>query len=426
MSQKRVSFNELESFIIKTFSNFRWRLQISYQNKTFSLGKDEPHWSNEPLIIKIKTNSAAKTILDHDALGFLIKVVDGEIDLEGNIYVITFLKDHGKFKKIKSWRWLKRIIIDNLPQTKGLAKINVKSHYDMPEQAISQYLDNEYESYSTAMWENPFNFNKEELTKIGNGKTDKFDSLEKAQWRKFKDGMDFIKPHPGEKIIDIGCGYGGQLKVGLEECPGIKYVGWTHSHNQVGKGKKLLENFPKEQWELHEGDYREEKRYWSFDHVTSSGMVSHVGPRGLIPYLRNVRKLMKPQGGGKYVHHAIMASSTQAPVNWSPGSVFNKIYVWPGFHWFTPAEHYRALEENGFRVYKVISLNDNYSKTTAAWYLRFKKNESEIRKYMNEKEFRAWEIYLAGAVGCFKRVHHTGGKFRFYCYSLPVNPKDYK
>ncbi len=420
-----VPYEDLKSFMIKIFSNFQWEIEMEYLGQTFSVGKKESHWSNEPLIIKIKTSAAARTILNEDSLGFLIKVVDGEIDLLGNIYVLTFLRNHGNFNKIKSWRWVKRLIVDNRFQSMEKAKINVKSHYDMPEQAISQYLDSEYESYSTGMWEDPFNFNKEELIRIGKGKTDNFDSLEKAQWRKYKDGMDFIKPKNGDKIIDIGCGYGGQLVVALEEYPNIKIVGWTHSHNQAVGGRKLLLKFPKENWELHEGDYREDKRYWSYDHVTSSGMVSHVGPSGLVPYLRNVRKLMKPEGDGKYVHHAIMASAVDIPINWSPGTIFNKMYVWPGFHWFTPGQHHQALELNGFRVNKVISLNDNYSKTTAAWYLRFKENEAEIKKYMSDKEYRAWEIYLAGAVGCFKRKLN-GGKYRFYCESLPVNPKTWK
>jgi len=420
MRKSQVSYKDLESFIRKTFYHFPWEMQITYLGNSFSIGKKKSHWCNEPLRINIKTNSAARTIIKEDSLGFLIKAVEGEIGLSGNIYVLTFLRNHGKFDGIKSWRWIKRLVIDNTFQSRNKAKVNVKSHYDMPEIAISKYLDSKYESYSTAIWKDPFHFDKEELTRIGNGEADNFDSLEKAQWRKFKDGMNFINPKPGDKIIDIGCGYGGQLKVGLEEHPKIKFVGWTHSHNQVVGGNKLLDKFPRENWELHEGDYREEKRSGYFDHVTSSGMVSHVGPKGLIPYVKNIRKLMNSEGGGKYVHHAIMDAGNDIPINWGPGSVFNKMFVWPGFHWFTPGQHLLALESNGFKVHKIICLNDHYSKTAAAWHLRFKKNKEEIRTHMNEEEYRAWEIYLAGAVGAFKRKF-SGGKYRFYCESLPLN-----
>ena len=103
--------------------------------------------------------------------------------------------------------------------------------------------------------------------------------------------MDFIDPRDGETLLDVGCGYGGQLRVGLDHYPFGTVVGWTHSHNQVVEGTKQLSRYRPERWEIHEGDLRQEARV--FDHVTSTGMISHVGPRGLLPYVKKIRSLQR-------------------------------------------------------------------------------------------------------------------------------------
>ena len=100
------------------------------------------------------------------------------------------------------------------------------------------------------MFENPEKLDLEELIKSGVGESDTFDSLEKAQWKKYKDAVDFINPGKGETLLDIGCGYGGQLHVALDNHPFGKVIGWTHSENQVIEGRKFIWGFNKNRWEL--------------------------------------------------------------------------------------------------------------------------------------------------------------------------------
>ena len=159
--------------------------------------------------------------------------------------------------------------------------VNVKSHYDIPQEALNVYLDTVYRSYSCGLFERPDQLDVEALTQAGHGCGDTYDSLEKAQWRKFKDAVDFLDPRDGETLLDVGCGYGGQLRVGLDHYPFGTVVGWTHSHNQVVEGTKQLSRYRPERWEIHEGDFRQEARV--FDHVTSTGMISHVGRGGCFP-----------------------------------------------------------------------------------------------------------------------------------------------
>ncbi len=210
----------------------------------------------------------------------------------------------------------------------------------------------------------------------------------------------------------MGCGYGGQLVVALESSPFGKVVGCTHSHNQTVFGRQLLSRFDPSTWELHEADYREDARI--FDHVASTGMISHVGPRGLVPYVRNIRQRIRT--GGRYLHHALMTVHTSHSLDASPGIAFNKKYVWPGFHWFTLGAHVKALEQNGFHVLRAVNLSPHYAKTTAAWYERFLQNEAVVRDLLNRETFRAWQIYLAGCSGAFtsKRSH----VYRLYCEAV--------
>jgi len=174
-------------------------------------------------------------------------------------------------------------------------------------------------------------------------------------------------------------------------------------------GLRFLERFDGSTYELNEGDYREDERV--YDHLTSTGMVSHVGPRGLVPYVKEVRKRIKR--GGRYLHHSLMTAHQNRPLDFNVGITFNKKYVWPGFHWFTVGDHVRALEKNGFQVEKMVNLTFHYAKTTTAWYERMMANEETMLKNLGKPTLRAWQIFLAGITGAYlmRDVH----VYRLYC-----------
>jgi len=403
----------VQEFFESTLAGFPWEIIINdWTGITFSIGEKKPHWAQKPLIITIKTESAAKKLLSFNIMGFLEKFLEGEVDLEGNLYIISDIQSYAKFRLKLSQR-IFNILFQRAFQSISRAKVSVKSHYDIPQEALNIYLDKVYKSYSSGMFENPDHLDLQELLRTGVGQKDDFDSLERAQWRKFKDAVDYINPKEGENLLDVGCGYGGQLIVALENYPFAKVVGWTHSHNQAQEGAKMLSRFDQNLWELHEGDYREDKRI--YDHITSTGMISHVGPRGLIPYVQNVRKRIKT--GGRYLHHALM-SSAYSHTNYESniGLAFNKKYVWPGFHWFTIGEHVRALENHCFEVQRMTNLSRHYAKTTAAWYERMMSQKATMIQNLGEPTFRAWQIFLAGITGAFHS--HGVHVYRLYCEAI--------
>lgn len=409
-----VTARELQARVRAAFSDFPFLVRVrDWDGHEFEFGGETAHWLKQPLCIHIKNAAAGKDAANLDGLAFLERFRNGEIDLTGNLYVLSELRDYGgltlSLRQLLGQVFRVRMLQF---QDQQRARNNVKTHYDIPQDAINLYLDQVYKAYSCAMFEDPTDFDVEAMTTPGKGETDNYDSLEKAQWRKFRDAVDFLDPDKGDTILDIGCGYGGQLSVALEHGAFSKVAGWTLSANQVREGRKMLAVHDPDLWELNEGDYRQDSRV--FDHITSTGMVSHVGPRGLQPYVRNIRQRIR--AGGRYVHHAIMTRHSRTPLDAEIGVAFNKRYVWPGFHWFTLGEHIRALEKNGFEVVRAVNLAPNYAKTIAAWYERMMLNRSEIKRHLGEAGFRAWQIYLTG--GSQGLLSGQGKVYRVYCRAV--------
>lgn len=400
---------QVRRFIEDGFRDFRWRINVTdWLGNEYSAGRGEAHFCGKPLEVRMHTEAAGRDLLRLDGLRFIERFVEGDVDLAGNLYALPYVNEQGKFQ-LKPWHLAARALDVLAFQNVRRAQVSVKSHYDIPQDALNVYLDRRYMSYSCGMFERPHDLDIGDLLRIGEGQNDDWDSLEKAQWRKFKDAIDYIDPKPGDTVLDIGCGYGGQLEVALENYPAKKIVGWTHSNNQATEGRRLLERFDASTYELNEGDYREDERV--YDHLTSTGMVSHVGPRGLVPYVKEVRKRIKP--GGRYLHHSLMTAHQSRPLDFNVGIAFNKKYVWPGFHWFTVGDHVRALEKNGFQVEKMVNLTFHYAKTTTAWYERMMANEETMLKNLGKPTLRAWQIFLAGITGAYlmRDVH----VYRLYC-----------
>jgi cyclopropane-fatty-acyl-phospholipid synthase len=399
----------LEEFLTRTLCELEDCIVVTdWEGHSYEVGGHAEHWSGDHLRVHIKKESAGKQLLKLDAMGFLESFLVGDVDLEGNLYILSTIR-RASAARLSPLRILSRLVSTVAFQDQRRAGVNVKSHYDIPQEALNVYLDRRYMSYSCGMFEEPDRLDLDELKRVGVGEADDFDSLEKSMWRKFKDAADYIAPVAGETLLDVGCGYGGQLEVALENHDFGKVVGWTHSHNQAAEGARMLAAHDASRWELNEGDYRQDHRV--YDHITSTGMISHVGPRGLVPYVRQVRRRIKRSG--RYLHHALMAAYSRSPIDFNPGIAFNKKYVWPGFHWFTVGEHVRALEKNGFQVERVVNLTRHYAKTTTAWYERMMQHRDVMVANLGEPTLRAWQIFLAGITGSYLSGHvHV---YRLYC-----------
>jgi cyclopropane-fatty-acyl-phospholipid synthase len=116
------------------------------------------------------------------------------------------------------------------------------------------------------------------------------------------------------------------------------------------------------------------------------------------------------------LHHALMTPYTRRPLDLYVGTVFHKLYVWPGYHWFTLGDHVRTLERHGFEVQGAVNLSQHYAKTTAAWYERLMLARDRAAVLLGEPTFRAWRLFLAGSSGNF--LNHGIHVYRLYCQAV--------
>jgi cyclopropane-fatty-acyl-phospholipid synthase len=405
----------VREFLLGTLQSFPWRVRIvDWTGARYDAGGDASHWSGHEALEMRLNEGAGRDLLALDGMRFLERFLDREVDLDGNLYLLPELRNYVKLtltpRQIVQNR-LRNLVFENPSR----ARASVKSHYDIPEDALF-YLDRKYRSYSCAMWEEPHVLTRRADLAVGRGESDEYDSLEKAQWRKFAHAADYLAPAPGEAVLDVGCGYPGFLMTLMDRHPGARVVGWTHSSNQVREGEVMLAGHDASRYELHEGDYREDTR--QYDHIHSTGMISHVGPpgpnSGLLNYTREVRRRIRT--GGRYVHHALMIAWTGSKLFDSIGPAFNRRYVWPGFYWYTLGQHVKTLEENGFQVMRVIDMTPHYAKTTWAWHERLCGDAERFIRHAGESTYRAWQVFLAGITGSYlNRQTHC---YRLLCQAV--------
>ena len=164
--------------------DFPWRVDFhDWHGATWRAGGSDAHWCGEPLTVRVRTEAAGRALVARDVLRFLELYLAGDADLEGNLYVVSDMRGHARLD-LSWWQALLTLWRHRAFQTPTRARVNVKSHYDVPQDALDLYLDRTYRAYSCAMFEDPGRFVRDELVRPGTGPADDFDSLEKAQWRK--------------------------------------------------------------------------------------------------------------------------------------------------------------------------------------------------------------------------------------------------
>jgi len=400
---------QVHDMAVAALERFPWPMEFEdWTGRTYKAGGNAEHWSGRgPMHVVLKTPAAGRDLLGLNAMRFLERWLDQDVDITGNHYLFPEIRNYVKLS-LKPWQVIWNRLQSLVAQDPVRAGRSVRSHYDIPQEAL-YYLDRVYQSYSCGLWEAPYNMALEHALTVGKGEGDALDTLEKAQWRKFAHAADYLSPGPKDTVLDVGCGYPGFLQVTMDRFPTTgKIIGWTHSENQVREGVSMLAGYDPARYELNLGDYRRDNRV--FDHIHSTGMICHVGPErrnsGLRNYVREVRRRIRT--GGRYVHHCMMTPYTGKPLFDELGPAFNRKYVWPGFYYYTLGEHVSALEENGFHVVRVFNISPHYAKTTRAWYERLEQQRDRFVKHTNEATCRAWEAFLAGITGSYLNRHiHT-------------------
>lgn len=248
----------------------------------------------------------------------------------------------------------------------GRARKNVAHHYDLSEDLYALFLD-EDRQYSCAYF------------------TETETDLESAQLAKKRHIASKLLLKPGNKILDIGCGWGG-LGLYLAQVEDVDVTGITLSTEQFSVAQRRAEKAAlSERIGFRLQDYRKEKS--TYDRIVSVGMFEHVGKRNYREFFETIRDLLHDDG--VIVLHSIGRLDQPAPIN-----PFIRKYIFPGTDLPSLSEVMTVVEPLGLVVTDIEILRLHYAETLRQWRERFMKNRDAAVKIYDERFCRMWELYF--------------------------------
>lgn len=220
-------------------------------------------------------------------------------------------------------------------------------------------------------------------------------TLEEAQEAKLELVCRKLDLQPGERLLDVGCGWGGLITHSVERY-GVGGLGITLSEHQLAAARTRLSALPAHHMEVRAADYRQLGDL-VFDKVASVGMLEHVGSERLDAYFEAMFRATRP--GGLFLNHAIAALTPRQTIPWlsREGGGFIRRYIFPDSELIPVARVIEAAEKAGFEVRDLESLREHYAETLAHWLHRLEEGFHEAVRLVGEERARAWRLYLASS-----------------------------
>jgi len=252
----------------------------------------------------------------------------------------------------------------------------IQFHYDISNEFYALFLGKEMQ-YSCGYFTDPDN------------------SIDQAQFDKLDMICKKLRLKPGEKFLDIGCGWGG-LVCHAAQHYGVEAHGVTLSQKQfdftIEKIKRLgLE----EKITIELKDY--EKLEGSFDKISSVGMFEHIGINNMPKYFQKINSLLRDRG--ILMNHGISRhakATKKAAKRIRPERRLLLKYIFPGSELDNVGHTVDVLEMSGFEVHDVEAWREHYALTCQHWYRELMRRKDEAIGFVGEEKFRMWALYLAG------------------------------
>jgi cyclopropane-fatty-acyl-phospholipid synthase len=351
--------------------------------------------------------------------------IRGDFDIEGDIFSVLSLVDTISTRAF-SINEIARLVTDvlalpadNLKSRieRGPAHLSgeqhsrerdlaaIQYHYDVGNDFYSLWLDRNLQ-YSCAYFPT--------------GRED----LDTAQEKKMEHICRKLRLKPGERLLDIGCGWGG-LAIYAAKKYDVSVLGVTLSKNQALFARDWIAQSQLERVKIELQDYRDLGSE-TFDKLVSVGMFEHVGRSHLPEYFAQAYRLLKP--GGLFLNHGI---SSRAPVVYDANRIqlvpdhfrqtertaiwqkiveryilgtgmFMQRYIFPDGELVPVSEANLIAEDAGFEVRDVENLREHYALTLRQWVNRLEDHQKEAIEAANEAVYRTWRIYMSGCVYGFE------------------------
>ena len=227
------------------------------------------------------------------------------------------------------------------------------------------------------------------------------DTLDAAQTQKLDHICRKLRLAPGERFLDIGCGWGALLFHAAERY-GVEATGITLSKNQFDHVRaEIAARGLAGRVNVEFTDYLDLPDAVQYDKIASVGMFEHVGVARFPKYFGKIWRILKP--GGFVLNHGITHNPLGARSLGSGIGDFVEEYVFPGGELTHVARVIEGIAAQGLEVVDAESLREHYAKTLWQWCERLETNADAARAEVGEERYRVWRIYLAGSAHAFDR-----------------------
>ena len=319
--------------------------------------------------------------LVHPTMGKLARhYVEQQIDVEGEARQILRVSEalagsaapEGATSLLRKW----------IGHTRGFDSKAIRHHYDVGDDFFALWLDPR-RVYSCAYFRRPD------------------DTLELAQEQKLDHICRKLMLKPGERLLDIGCGWGALVMWAAERYK-VHATGITLSQNQYEYASKAIRDAGLgDLCEVKLMDYRDIAEEAPYDKISSVGMFEHVGRKNLPVYFSKIFRLLK--AGGLVMNHGITLNSVEGQELGSEIGSFIDEYVFPGGELTHVSRVIAEMAEQGLESWDVESLRPHYARTLWNWVERLESRQDLALAAVGEKVYRIWRIYMAGSAHSFER-----------------------
>jgi cyclopropane-fatty-acyl-phospholipid synthase len=352
-----------------------------------------------------------RMLLPPNELAIVESFIGGDVDIEGSMEDSSVIADGIRSRvhsPIQVARLIKLVLglpgqaADDLAETRFPEEARrlgprhtpdrdaaaVQFHYDVGNDFYKLFLDRRL-VYSCGYFRTPH------------------DTIDQAQEQKLDLICRKLRLRTGERLLDIGCGWGG-LVMHASQHYGVEATGITLSTQQAAlANERIAEAGLKDRCKVEIRDYRTLSPDDRYDKIASVGMVEHVGLSHLPVYFESVFRALRP--GGLFLNHGIVSLTEARPKSigeeifrrfWK-ADAFIDTYVFPDGKLTATHDVVAAAERCGFEVRDMESLREHYAMTLRRWVRSLETKSREAIEIVGQRTFRVWRLYMAASAHAF-------------------------
>ena len=384
----------------------RRRFDVRYWDGTIEQGNPDDRVFT---LVLTRPGALRRMLLPPSELSIVEAYLSGDVDVEGDLSsavtiadaingqlrsplvlasilreLLGLPKDDARGDDVRRTRADKKVAPAGRPHEPRRDRAAIQYHYDVGNEFYQLWLD-ERMVYSCAYFASPTM------------------TLDEAQEAKLDLVCRKLRLHPGERFLDVGCGWGALVMHAARHYD-IQAVGITLSQQQLALARDRIDAAGlASRCHIELCDYRDVARLGVFDKAASVGMVEHVGVEHLPRYFTSVHTVLQP--GGLFLNHGIVSVEASHPLSLSQHierklwrrDAFIDQYVFPDgklgpFHAVV-----ESAEESGFETRDVESLREHYVLTLRECVRRLESCEAEAIALVGQHAYRVWRLYMTAA-----------------------------